>query len=145
MPRSARAAAAASDLARRITERGGRATPARTAVLQTLLEAGQPLSHDEIGARLTRQHISHDRVTLYRALDWLVNHSLAHRINGADRIWRFNAIPDEKQGHAHFHCRHCQAVYCLESLQPEWVASLPAGFVLERAELNFHGRCPKCH
>lgn len=128
----------------RISEQGGRATPTRTAVLDTLLHAGQPLSHDEIGESLAIRGIPHDRVTLYRTLDWLVSHGLAHRVAGADRVWRFNALPDEQHSHAHFHCEHCRGVFCLESLQPAMAASLPAGFSLQRAELNVHGRCPKC-
>ena len=132
------------DAAARISTHGGRATPTRTAVLDTLSRAGQPLSHDEVGAELTAQDINHDRVTLYRALDWLVSNGLAHRIAGADRVWRFNAVADEQHSHAHFHCEQCHGVFCLESLQPAIAATLPQGFALSRAELNFHGACPKC-
>ena len=128
----------------RITDAGGRATRTRTAVLDMLSQAGRPLSHDEIGAALDEVHINHDRVTLYRALDWLVTHELAHRVAGADRVWRFNAVADEQHSHAHFHCAQCHSVFCLESLQPAIAATLPQGFALERAEINFHGRCPKC-
>lgn len=143
MPRSTRPAAL-RDAAQRISDHGGRATPTRTAALETLSLAGQPLSHDEVGAELIARGVQHDRVTLYRTLDWLVSQGLAHRVNGADRVWRFNAVADEAHSHAHFHCGQCHGVFCLESLQPAIAATLPRGFALERAELNFHGRCPKC-
>ena len=132
------------DAAHRISATGGRATRTRTAVLDILTRAGGPLSHDEIASALTSAAITHDRVTLYRTLDWLVEQSLAHRVAGADRAWRFNAVADETHGHAHFQCNGCGGVFCLESLKPAIAAALPGGFSLERAELTFYGRCPSC-
>lgn len=128
----------------RIIARGGRATRTRTAVLDILTRVGRPLCHDEVASALLAGDIAHDRVTLYRTLDWLVEQELAHRVAGPDRAWRFNAVADERHGHAHFNCICCGGVYCLENLQPAIAATLPAGFVLERAELTFHGRCPQC-
>jgi Fur family ferric uptake transcriptional regulator len=129
--------------ARRIADRGGRATPTRLAVLEALGTTGRPLSHDEIAGLLHEAGVAHDRVTLYRTLDWLVANELAHRVAGGDRVWRFNA--SAAHGHAHFHCQRCGGVYCLESMQPVIAATLPPGFELTRAELNFHGHCPSCH
>jgi len=134
----------AANAAHRISARGGRATRTRTAVLDILTGAGRPLSHDEVASALDAADIAHDRVTLYRTLDWLVEQELAHRVAGPDRAWRFNAVADERHGHAHFHCTRCGGVYCLETLQPAIAATLPAGYALERAELTFHGRCPQC-
>jgi len=128
----------------RIAARGGRATRTRVAVLDILSRAGRPLSHDEVGVELGDGGVEHDRVTLYRTLDWLVTHELAHRVSGTDRVWRFNAAVDEGHGHAHFHCARCGSVFCLESLQPTIAATLPAGFRCERAELTFYGDCPNC-
>ena len=134
-----------STSATRIGERGGRATRTRTAVLDILTRAGRPLSHDEVAGALAAAAIVHDRVTLYRTLDWLVEQSLAHRVAGSDRTWRFNAVADEDHSHAHFHCNRCAGVYCLENLHPAIAATLPKGFVLDRAELTFHGHCPSCN
>jgi Fur family transcriptional regulator, ferric uptake regulator len=134
----------ASDAGSRISAKGGRATRTRAAVLDILTQAGRPLSHDEVASALDAAAVGHDRVTLYRTLDWLVGQALAHRVAGADRVWRFNAAADERHGHAHFHCTGCGSIYCLEALQPAIAATLPEGFALERAELSFHGRCPQC-
>lgn len=141
---SAGRALALADSAARIAACGGRSTRTRVAVLDILSGAGRPLAHDELGEALAAQGVAHDRVTLYRTLDWLVTHALAHRVAGADRVWRFNATADEAHGHAHFHCRQCGGVFCLESLHPAIAATLPEGFRLERADLSFHGRCPDC-
>jgi len=132
------------DIAAQIAARGGRVTRARTALLEVLRAAGQALSHEEIAAALAARGVNPDRVTLYRNLDWLVANDLAHRISGGDRTGRFKAASDELQGHAHFHCERCHAIFCLEALQPAVVASLPAGFRVDHAELTLHGRCPNC-
>ena len=50
----------------------GRITPARLAVLSILLDAQTALSHLEIEQIAEQQGLSFDLVTLYRALDWLV-------------------------------------------------------------------------
>ena len=81
---------AAADSARElIAAHGGRVTRTRVAVIEALQRSAHPLSHDEIGATLDGAGIGHDRVTLYRALDWLVEQGIAQRIAGGERAWRF--------------------------------------------------------
>lgn len=128
----------------RIAASGGRATRTRTAVLDVLLAAAQPLSHEEIDQRLQALGEVHDRVTLYRALDWLLAQNLISKVAGNDRAARFEAQGDDRHAHAHFHCRCCGAMRCLDSLQPAVAAALPPGFQLERAELVLHGVCDRC-
>lgn len=127
-----------------IAARGGRITRTRLAVLEVLQTGGHSPSHDEIAARLAAAGVPHDRVTLYRTLDWLVERGLAHRIKGPDRAWRFSFSGDEAQRHAHFHCDRCGHVLCLESVRPDEHFALPDGYRTEHAELVFHGTCPDC-
>lgn len=122
----------------------GRSTQARLHVLAILLQAESALSHVDIENLAAQQGIEADRVTLYRALDWLVERGLAHRIAGADRAWRYNAQVGLAQQHAHFYCRACQQVFCLENLQPALLFALPQGYQLEQVELNLQGHCPAC-
>jgi Fur family ferric uptake transcriptional regulator len=131
---------------RRLLEVGARATPARERVLDLLLLTTRALSHQEIEAEAHAQGLDFDRVTLYRVLDWLVTQNLAHKIEGRDRVWRFNAvtITETEHGHAHFHCSQCGKVFCLEQLQPSFALTLPAGFHFEKAELTIRGICPSC-
>ena len=140
---------AMTNLAEDLIKQRGRVTPARLQVLEILLQAEHALSHGEIEARLPEgAHL--DRVTLYRILDWLVSEGIAHRIAGEDRAWRFNAaLPDapgqtRSHSHAHFHCRRCGQIFCLDQLQPVFSFSLPAGFRFEGAELTLNGVCPHC-
>jgi Fur family ferric uptake transcriptional regulator len=122
----------------------GRITPARTSVLSILLAAEAALSHQEIEHTAQQQGLSFDRVTLYRALDWLVEQGIAHKISGTDRTWRYNAQAGTPHQHAHFHCKRCEQVYCLENLQPAVMFALPNGYQLEQVEVNLQGICPAC-
>lgn len=122
----------------------GRVTPARVGVLGILLNANAALSHQEIEQTALQQGLSVDRVTLYRALDWLVEQGMAHKIAGSDRTWRYNAQAGTAHQHAHFHCKQCEQVFCLETLQPTLLFALPDGYQIDEVELNLQGRCPAC-
>ncbi len=128
----------------RLLHIGARSTPAREQVLDMLLAAPRALSHQEIEVSAREQGLNFDRVTLYRVLDWLVTQGLAHKIEGQDRLWRFNAVTTHEHGHAHFHCTRCGQVFCLEQTQPSFALTLPPGFQFERAELTIQGVCPGC-
>ena len=123
----------------------GRVTPARIGVLGILLAANAALSHQEIEQLALQQGYTFDRVTLYRALDWLVEQGMAHKISGADRTWRYNAQAGIPHQHAHFHCKQCEQVFCLENLQPAFLFALPPGYQLEQVDVNLQGICPACN
>lgn len=127
-----------------IATHGGRVTRTRVAVIEALQAAAHPLSHDELGAALDADGIAHDRVTLYRALDWLVEQGIARRIAGGERAWRFEIRRGDDHRHAHFHCDQCGQILCLEDMPATAGSALPAGFQLDRAELVLHGACPDC-
>ena len=127
-----------------ISTHGGRVTRTRVAVLEALQASAHPLTHDELACALTASEVVHDRVTLYRALDWLIEQNIAQRVAGSDRAGRFELVQQDGHRHAHFHCDQCGQVICLENLSPAYAVALPQGFTLERAELVFHGACPDC-
>lgn len=129
----------------RLKSSGGRATPARIGVLSLLLDAKSALSHQELEKSVQQQGLSFDRVTLYRALDWLVDQGIAHKVLGIDRSWRYNALNEATiKQHAHFHCKGCKQIFCLEKLQPTLLYSLPSDYHVEEVELNLQGNCPDC-
>ncbi|MDR1064664.1 MAG: transcriptional repressor [Azoarcus sp.] len=127
-----------------IAGHGGRATHIRVALVDALFASGQPLTHDEIAAALDAAQVAHDRVTLYRALAWLVERGLARRVPGEGRAGYFEAARENSRRHAHFHCNHCGRVTCLENLAPAVAAALPEGYRLDHAELALHGACAAC-
>ncbi len=126
-----------------IQEIGERPTVVRSAVLGVLLHAGSALAHPEVLERL-KSLGDFDRVTVYRVLDWLVIHGLAHKVAGTGRAYRFQAThPDATHRHAHFQCRECGKICCLTEIEPE-LANLPKHFTVESIELNIKGICDDC-
>jgi Fur family ferric uptake transcriptional regulator len=121
-----------------------RATRQRIAVLAVLLAARRALSHHEVERKVKRR-AGVDRVTVYRALEWLVACGLAHRIPGDDRVWRFNAAAEgHAQRHAHFQCNDCGEVICLEKAVAADIVPLPAGYRSQEVELIVKGLCAGC-
>jgi Fur family ferric uptake transcriptional regulator len=127
-----------------IAAHGGRVTRTRVTVLDLLRASRQPLSHDEVAEALRNADVPHDRVTLYRTLDWLVASGIAHRLAGDDRVWRFSVATTQAHQHAHFHCDSCGQLFCLENVMPAIAVSLPDGYRMDRADLTLHGACPSC-
>ena len=139
-------AVAPAVLARQLVkESGGRNTGARRNVLACLIAADRALSHSEIEAQLADTDL--DRVTLYRVLDWLVEHSLAHRVGGLsgfDRAMRFAfSRPQRTPAHAHFQCVRCGITMCLDEVAVPTLP-VPGGIQLQGIELAAYGYCEKC-
>ena len=127
-----------------IRKGGLRATAARISVLNVLLSADHALTHSEIEHALDDRDGEIERVTVYRVLEWLVEQELAHKVIGADRVWRFNAQRHSVSRHAHFNCTHCGRVFCLENLSPVFALTLPPGFRMQKADVSLQGLCPQC-
>jgi Fur family ferric uptake transcriptional regulator len=144
MPAMTRAPVDLADTSIRRT--GARVTRARMEVLAVLLAAERALTHHEVERRINR-HLGIDRVTVYRVLDWLTGHNLAHKIAGEDRIWRFNAANDESERrhtHAHFKCNQCGEVICLDEVHAARGIQLPSGYRSQEVELTVKGLCAGC-
>ena len=124
---------------------GARLTRSRVQVLTTLLGAREALTHHEIERRLRRgQDV--DRVTLYRVLEWLTDHGLAHKLAGEDRVWRFSAVGHDHRhggGHAHFECSECGKMVCLDEARLASIA-WPAGYRRREVEVTIKGCCDAC-
>ncbi|WP_028451708.1 Fur family transcriptional regulator [Chitinilyticum aquatile] len=130
------------DEARRLVAAvAGRTTAMRVNVLAILLDSTHPLSHQDVLGMLGD---GVDRVTVYRVLDWLTDHQLAHKLAGDDRVWRFAAAPATPHRHAHFHCSACGRFFCLDQVSTELPVTLPAGFRAEHIEITIKGLCADC-
>ena len=125
---------------------GARVTRQRIEVLAVLLAAPRALTHHEIERRANRSR-EIDRVTVYRVLEWLTSHNLAHKIAGDDRIWRFKAAggkPELGHDHAHFKCNDCGDVICLDEVRAARDIRLPTGYRPQEVELTVKGLCAEC-
>jgi len=130
----------------RIRRADARATAGRIRVLAFLLTQQSAASHHQIEIALDQDE-KIDRVTLYRTLDWLVEHDFAHRVVSADRVWRFRANESHTghHQHAHFKCDRCAKVICLDELQSAAnTPALPDGYRGMEIELTVKGLCAHC-
>jgi Fur family ferric uptake transcriptional regulator len=121
-----------------------RKTRPRLAVLDVLLRADDPLTHEQLSARLRRRRI--DRVTLYRTLETFIEADIVHRVSADDRVWRFAVCGHghRRHCHPHFTCRRCGSVECLTGLELPRVARVPDGYTVESQELYLRGVCAQC-
>jgi Fur family ferric uptake transcriptional regulator len=118
-----------------------RATPTRLAVLDEVYAASRPLSHAEVASQLA----SKDSVTVFRALGDLSEAGLLTRLDAGDRVWRFEAAPDDDTWHAHFVCTRCRQVSCLRAVEIVLpTRGVPASVKERRVHVFLHGRCDDC-
>jgi Fur family zinc uptake transcriptional regulator len=129
-----------------VRARGLRLTPVRRRVLEILLERHGAMGAYDVLQRLADEGFGHQPPVAYRALDFLVENGLAHRIR---RINAFAACahPGEEHHAAFLICEGCQSVAevpadALRGLLDR--TALEAGFVIERASLEAAGRCAAC-
>ena len=117
---AAEAACAARDL---------RLTPVRRRTLEILLEAHEAMGAYDVLARLDADGFGDKPPVAYRALTFLVDAGLAHRL---ERLNAFVACARPGQDHdpAFMICNRCSAA--------------AAGFRIERATLEAEGICPAC-
>jgi len=134
---------AAEDL---IAARGLRLTPVRRRTLEILLERHGAMGAYDVLERLAADGFGHQPPVAYRALDFLVEHGLAHRIR---RLNAFTACNHPGQDHhaAFLICRGCDAVAEIAADPLRAVLATQAattGFTVERTSIEALGQCPNC-
>ncbi len=127
-------------------EKGLRLTPVRRRTLEILLEDHRALGAYEVLDRLAGDGFGNQPPVAYRALDFLVENGLAHRIR---RLNAFAACANPGETHvpAFFICEGCNAV--AETLVPTVGHALhdaagDIGFAISRMNVEAIGRCPAC-
>lgn len=125
---------------------GARLTPVRRRVLEILLEEHRALGAYDVLQRLAAEGFGNQPPVAYRALDFLVEAGLAHRIR---RLNAFAACmhPGEAHAPAFLICRACTHVAeapaaPVRAALDDAAASL--GFVIERSNIEALGLCPAC-
>jgi len=129
-----------------VRARGLRLTPVRRRTLEILLERHGAMGAYDVLERLAADGFGHQPPVAYRALDFLVENGLAHRIR---RINAFAACAHPGQDHhaAFLICEGCQAVAevpadTLRGMLDDM--AMRAGFEISRASLEAAGLCPAC-
>ena len=125
---------------------GARMTPVRRRVLEILLEEHKALGAYDVLARLAQDGFGNQPPVAYRALEFLVEQGLAHRIQ---RLNAFTACvhPGEDHAPAFLICRTCHTVAEAEASAARAALdseATRAGFQVERTTIEALGLCPAC-
>ena len=128
------------------SEEGLRFTPVRRRSLEILLEEHKAMGAYEVLERLHSEGLGAQPPAAYRALDFLVAHGFAHRI---ERLNAFVACAHPGEDHlpAFLICTDCRRV--AETAAPAGRGMLEAaasasGFRLERILIEAEGCCAHC-
>lgn len=127
--------------------RGVRLTELRAQVLELIWQNHRPLGAytlmDMLAVASTRRVAP---PTVYRALDFLLEQGLIHRINGLNA---FLGCPSPERKHqSHFLiCRLCNTAIELDNpalMEDIQASATKAGFTVESHSLEVMGTCPSC-
>ena len=121
-------------------------TPVRRRVLEILLQQHRAIGAYDILDMLRAEDLGSQPPVAYRALDFLVRHGFAHKI---ERLNAFIACshPGEDHTPAFLICRACDAVAEAHADPARGMlgqAAQETGFVIEQAVVEALGLCPNC-
>ncbi len=126
--------------------RGGRLTRQRRAVLAKLLAATRPMTAYEILDVLRPEDASATPASVYRCLDFLLQHGVAHRLETMKSF-----VACEHPDHAHavqfLICRQCGTVVETDDKRVESATaqlSHRLGFALDQRTVELTGTCATC-
>lgn len=127
-------------------QRGLNLTPVRRRILEIVWRAHEPIGAYDILAELAKERDKAAPPTVYRALEFLIEAGLVHRI---DSLNAFIGCHEPKQIHvAQFLvCRRCQRVAEIDdpAIQRMLVErSRAVGFQIEPSSLEIKGLCEDC-
>jgi Fur family zinc uptake transcriptional regulator len=125
---------------------GARLTPVRRRTLEILLAEHRALGAYDVLEQLAEGGYGKQPPVAYRALDFLVEHGLAHRIR---RLNAFTACTHPRDAHAPVFliCSDCDAVAEAPGGAVRTAldaAAADIGFVVARASVEAVGLCPAC-
>jgi Fur family zinc uptake transcriptional regulator len=133
--------------------KGVRLTPLRSQVLQLVWSSHKPLGAYALMDLLKQAQTERgDNIkpvappTIYRALDFLLEHGLVHRINSLNAFIGCSE-PNKNHSGQFFICSDCQNTEeILSSSLSKAISSSAkvAGFTVEREVIEIVGLCPQC-
>lgn len=136
-----------SDAAARLCDqRGVRLTPLRCAVLDLVVEAGRPIGAYELLDLLRQQQGKAAPPTVYRALDFLIEQGLVHRVESLNA---YVGCADPAHNHAwqFLICDDCGRAVEMDDRRIKNAIDKGAadhGFVIGRQTVEIIGTCADC-
>ena len=132
--------------------RGAKLTELRRQVLALVLQAGRPVGAYDLLEKLRSQRRGAAPPTVYRALEFLMEHGLIHKL---ERLSAFVGCPTQQNhGHDHPHhaaqfliCGGCGIVQELEDVSVRAAleqAAARSGFAIGGVTVEAEGRCAAC-
>ena len=128
--------------------RGQRFTPIRRNVLEALLSSHRPLGAYEIIDALAVSVARPAPITVYRALDFLMDNGLVHRIESRNAFLACAHGHDAASTVAFLICEHCGSVGEVSAApvaQKLHEAARQTGFVSRLSVVEITGTCAHCH
>ena len=138
------------DAAAACAAKGGRLTPIRRSVLALVVRAAGPVGAYALLDRLKAERANAAPVTIYRALDFLMQNGLIHKI---ERLNAFVACTEHGEHEHHEHsvqfliCRTCGTVAEMEDHGIAAAVTKAAdrtGFRPDHATVEVEGTCGTC-
>lgn len=120
----------------------------RDRIMAILEEKKEALAHKDFQNIFSKKW---DRVTIYRALDKLVEEGKIHKVTGQEGAVQYalcsscNSHADgtnHNHNHVHFSCIKCNKVTCIEHVTPD--LELPKGFTMQEVQCMVTGICDNC-
>ncbi len=137
---------ALSTAARLCDERGARLTPLRRRVLELIWHGHAPVRAYDLLARLSRAKGTAAPPTVYRALEFLLNQGLIHRIESLNAY--VGCIdPEGTHGGQFLICGDCGAAAEVNDPRVDAAVARRArelGFKVSRKTIEVAGLCPPC-
>jgi len=122
-------------------ERGRRYTPLREHVFELIVDHGGPIKAYDLLDKLRPELGSPKPPTVYRALDFLADMGLIHRVEALNA---YIACDHSQGGHVaeFFICDICESLQ--ERSANDHVDCVPEGFQIRRSVIEHYGLCAKC-
>jgi len=122
-------------------ERGRRYTPLREHVFELIVEHGGPIKAYDLLDKLRPELGSPKPPTVYRALEFLADLGLIHRVEALNA---YIACDHSQGGHVaeFFICENCESLQ--ERSANDHVDCVPDGFQIRRSVIEHYGLCAKC-
>ena len=135
------------EVERACEERGLRLTPIRANALRLIAAAGRPVKAYELLDQMKATHGAAAPPTVYRALDFLLEHAFIHKLSSINAFVGCHHPGSAAHAVPFLICDGCQSATELED--PRIVDTLDAsarslGFVPQAQTLEVHGLCAAC-
>lgn len=140
------AAALLNDAEQLCRQRGLRWTPLRRRVLEIILAGTAPIGAYQILEVLGRETGRAAPPTVYRALDFLLEQGLIHKVEGLS-AFTVCPHPDDRHRAQFLICRQCGEVVELSDAAIQSAlgrAARAQGFAVESETVEITGRCQRC-